>query len=42
MHNASDTKYYNIDSIMIYDPSTTYLIVQDNIPGEQSGVQTWC
>lgn len=23
MHNKTDTEYYNIDSIMIYDPSTS-------------------
>ncbi|KAK5108688.1 hypothetical protein LTR62_008093 [Meristemomyces frigidus] len=32
MHNASDTCYYDIDSIMFYDPSTSYSVVQDDIP----------
>ena len=32
MHNASDTTYYGIDSIMFYDPSTSYDVVQQDIP----------
>ena len=32
MHNASDTVYYGVDSIMIYDPSTSYDVVQQQIP----------
>jgi len=32
MHNATDKTYYNITSIMFYDPSTTYRVVQDDIP----------
>ena len=32
MHNATDIDYYNIDSILFYDPSTSYNVVQDDIP----------
>ncbi|EMC92156.1 hypothetical protein BAUCODRAFT_115526 [Baudoinia panamericana UAMH 10762] len=32
MHNASDPCYYDIDSILFYDPSTSYTVVQDDIP----------
>ncbi|KXT03043.1 hypothetical protein AC578_678 [Pseudocercospora eumusae] len=32
MHNTTNSTYYNIESIMIYDPSVTYDIVQDDIP----------
>jgi carboxypeptidase D len=32
MFNANDTEYYNISSIMIYDPSLTYNVVQEHIP----------
>lgn len=32
MHNATDKNYYNIDSIMFYDPSLTYDAVQEDIP----------
>ncbi|TKA76925.1 hypothetical protein B0A55_03109 [Friedmanniomyces simplex] len=32
MHNASDTSYYDISSILFYDPSTSYGVVQDDIP----------
>ncbi|KAI1609051.1 carboxypeptidase D [Exophiala viscosa] len=32
MFNASDTEYYNISSIMIYDPSLSYDVVQEQIP----------
>ena len=32
MHNESDTCYYNIESILFYDPSTSYGVVQDQIP----------
>ncbi|KAK5707500.1 hypothetical protein LTR97_000034 [Elasticomyces elasticus] len=32
MHNASDTTYYDISSILFYDPSTSYGVVQDDIP----------
>lgn len=32
MFNASDSCYYNIESIMIYDPSTSYNVVQEQIP----------
>ncbi|KEF62364.1 carboxypeptidase D [Exophiala aquamarina CBS 119918] len=32
MFNANDTDYYNISSIMIYDPSLSYDVVQQHIP----------
>ncbi len=32
MHNETNTDYYNIESIMFYDPSTSYGVVQDQIP----------
>lgn len=32
MHNASDTTYYNVDSIMIYDPSVSYDVVTNQVP----------
>ncbi|KAK5057658.1 hypothetical protein LTR84_011659 [Exophiala bonariae] len=32
MFNANDTDYYNISSIMIYDPSLSYNVVQEQIP----------
>lgn len=32
MHNASDTTYYNVESIMFYDPSLSYDIVQRDAP----------
>ncbi|MCJ1339407.1 hypothetical protein MMC09_004696 [Bachmanniomyces sp. S44760] len=32
MFNKNNTKYYNIDSIMIYDPSTSTDTVQEQIP----------
>ena len=32
MHNASDETYYNLDSIMIYDPSISYDVVTNDIP----------
>ncbi|KAK3679045.1 hypothetical protein LTR78_001498 [Recurvomyces mirabilis] len=32
MHNASDTCYYDVRSILFYDPSTSYGVVQDDIP----------
>jgi carboxypeptidase D len=32
MFNANDTEYYNISSIMIYDPSLSYDVVQEQIP----------
>ncbi|SLM33597.1 carboxypeptidase d [Lasallia pustulata] len=32
MFNANDTDYYNIDSILIYDPSTSSSAVQEQIP----------
>jgi carboxypeptidase D len=32
MHNASDTTYYNLDSIMIYDPSVSYDVITNDIP----------
>lgn len=32
MHNAFDTTYYNVDSIMIYDPSVSYDVVTNDIP----------
>ncbi|KAL2404038.1 serine carboxypeptidase [Exophiala dermatitidis] len=32
MFNANDTDYYNISSIMIYDPSLSYDVVQEQIP----------
>jgi len=40
MHNANDTTYYNIDSIMFYDPSTTYDVVENDIPAVPF-VNTW-
>ncbi|KAK0352954.1 hypothetical protein LTR02_006242 [Friedmanniomyces endolithicus] len=32
MHNASNTDYYDISSVLFYDPSTSYQVVQDDIP----------
>lgn len=32
MFNANDTDYYNISSILIYDPSLSYTVVQEHIP----------
>ena len=32
MHNASDTKYFNIDSIQFNDPVISYDILQNDIP----------
>ncbi|OAL18111.1 hypothetical protein AYO20_11778 [Fonsecaea nubica] len=32
MFNANDTEFYNISSIMIYDPSLSYDVVQEHIP----------
>ncbi|KAM0706842.1 hypothetical protein Q7P35_006172 [Cladosporium inversicolor] len=32
MHNATDTTYYNVDSIMIYDPSVSYDVITNDIP----------
>ncbi|EXJ60001.1 carboxypeptidase D [Cladophialophora yegresii CBS 114405] len=32
MFNEDDTEYYNISSIMIYDPSLSYDVVQEHIP----------
>ena len=32
MHNKTDTKYYDIQSIMFYDPSTSSGVLQDDIP----------
>lgn len=32
MHNASDSTYYNVESIMIYDPSVSYDAVTNDIP----------
>lgn len=32
MFNKNDTEYYNISSIMIYDPSLSYDVVQEHIP----------
>ncbi|KAF2170238.1 hypothetical protein M409DRAFT_19840 [Zasmidium cellare ATCC 36951] len=32
MHNKTDKRYYNVEGIMIYDPSTTYGVVADDIP----------
>lgn len=32
MHNASDSTYYNVDSIMIYDPSVSYDAITNDIP----------
>ena len=40
MHNANDSCYYNIDSIMFYDPSTSYDVVQRDIPAVPL-VNTW-
>jgi len=30
--NASNTDYYDISSVLFYDPSTSYQVVQDDIP----------
>ena len=30
MFNASDADYYNLESIMINDPSTSYNVVQED------------
>jgi carboxypeptidase D len=30
MHNANDTTYYNVDSIMIYDPSVSYDVITND------------
>ncbi|KAI5359539.1 Putative peptidase S10, serine carboxypeptidase, serine carboxypeptidase, serine active [Septoria linicola] len=32
MHNETDTEYYNVESIMFYDPSLTDDVVQGDIP----------
>ncbi|KIW11427.1 hypothetical protein PV08_10727 [Exophiala spinifera] len=32
MFNANDTEYYNISSILIYDPSLSYDVVQEQLP----------
>nr|POF01230.1 putative serine carboxypeptidase [Quercus suber] len=32
MHNKTDDTYYNVDSILIYDPTISYGVVQDDIP----------
>ena len=32
MFNKKDTEYYNISSIMMYDPSLSYDVVQEHIP----------
>lgn len=40
MHNASDTTYYNLESIMIYDPSVSYDVVTNDIPSVPF-VDTW-
>nr|POE56323.1 putative serine carboxypeptidase [Quercus suber] len=32
MYNRTDTTYYNVESILIYDPTTSYGVVQDDIP----------
>ncbi|KAK4540376.1 hypothetical protein LTR36_009233 [Oleoguttula mirabilis] len=32
MHNETDTVYYDIQSTMMYDPSTSYGVLQDDIP----------
>lgn len=32
MHNASDKAYYGVESVMFYDPSTSYDVVQQQIP----------
>ena len=32
MFTKNDTDYYNISSIMIYDPSLSYGVVQEHIP----------
>lgn len=32
MHNATDITYYNVDSIMIYDPSVSYDVITNDIP----------
>jgi len=32
MFNATNKDYYNVESIMIYDPSTSYNVVQEDIP----------
>ena len=32
MHNETNTELYNVESIMFYDPSLTYDVVQEDIP----------
>lgn len=31
-HNQTNKDYYNIDSIMFYDPSVTYNVLENDIP----------
>ncbi|EME46373.1 hypothetical protein DOTSEDRAFT_70394 [Dothistroma septosporum NZE10] len=40
MHNQTDTAYYSVESIMFYDPSTSYDVVQGDIPAVPF-VDTW-
>jgi carboxypeptidase D len=32
MHNKTDPEYYNVDSVLIYDPSATFGVVQQDAP----------
>lgn len=32
MHNATNSSYYNVESIMFYDPSVTYNVLGEDIP----------
>ncbi|KXT15199.1 hypothetical protein AC579_3929 [Pseudocercospora musae] len=32
MHNTTNSTYYNVESILFYDPSVSYDVVQDDIP----------
>lgn len=32
MYNETNKKYFDVESIMIYDPSTSYDVVQEDIP----------
>lgn len=32
MHNQTNKEYYNIDSVLFYDPSLTYNVVEEDIP----------
>ncbi|KAK3714519.1 hypothetical protein LTR37_007825 [Vermiconidia calcicola] len=32
MHNETDTEYYDIRGVLFYDPTTTYSVIEDQIP----------